>query len=438
MISLDLGAVLPKEQIKHNDEEGHLLGNGGNRIIEARSEEDISNVLAYANKHDKKVNVVSGGTKRGYGGTIEEADILLSLAKYKGIVEHSVGDLTLTVRPGTTLKEITDELVKHKQRVALDTPWPEVATIGGIVSSNDSGAKRLLYGSARDLVIGMRIVYPDGRVIRTGGKVVKNVAGYDMNKLFIGSMGTLGVISEITIKLRPLPKYEGLSLLHFPEGNEQDIRQFSVQILDSLKEPVSLEILTPSISETMTGKHNYTLAIAFEDRESAVLDQENWIKKHLPHGVQHDVMHEEEARQWWEKFRHSGPNGYNDDKNEAETQAFLKIGSNNLDILHNLKAAESLAEEYHVAVGAHGGLGHGISRVHVKGFPEDLISYIKALRAKVEEKSGYIVCTHLPFTLREVVGVWGEKPGYMALLEGIKRTNDPKHILNHQRFVGGI
>src|SRR5690606_11710977 len=162
-------------------------------------------------------NVVAGGTKRGYGGTLQQADILLSLEKYKGIVEHSVGDLTLTVKAGTTLKEISDELAKKGQRLPLDTPWPEYATIGGILSANDSGPKRLLHGSGRDLVIGTRIVYADGRVIRTGGKTVKNVAGYDMNKLFIGAMGTLGVISEVTVKLRPLPKYEGLVLLHFPE-----------------------------------------------------------------------------------------------------------------------------------------------------------------------------------------------------------------------------
>lgn len=438
MISSNLEGILQKEQIIPNDAEGHPLGNGGIKMIEAHSEEDISKVLAYANKHDKTVNIVSGGTKRGYGGVIEQADILLSLAKYKGIVEHSVGDLTLTVRPGTTLKEISDELVKSAQRVALDTFWPEIATIGGIVAANDSGAKRLLYGSARDLVIGTRIVYPDGSVIRTGGKVVKNVAGYDMNKLFIGSMGTLGVISEITIKLRPLPKYEGLSIIRFPAGKEQAIRAFSVLILDSMMEPVSLEILNPSMAKKMTGESQYSLVISFEDRETAVLDQENWVKEHLPTGTRHTILHEEEAREWWENFRQFGPNGYNDDKNEAGTQAALKIGSKNLDVLPNLEAADKLAETYHVAVEGHGGLGHGISRIYVKGFPEDIVSYIKALRAKVEERRGYVVCTHLPFMLRKAVSVWGEKPGYFPLLEGIKRTNDPKEILNRQRFVGGI
>ncbi|WP_249871221.1 FAD-binding oxidoreductase [Oceanobacillus saliphilus] len=435
---LPIEDILPKEQIKQNDEQKHPLGNGGIQMMEAYSEEDISSVLAYANEHDKTVNVISGGTKRGYGGIVELADILLSLANYKGVVDHSVGDLTLTVKPGTTLKEITNALTKTGQRVAFDTPWPELATIGGIVAANDSGPKRLLYGSARDLVIGTRIVYSDGNVIRTGGKVVKNVAGYDMNKLFIGSMGTLGVISEITIKLRPLPKYEGLSLLHFLKGNEQDIRDFSVKILDSMMEPVSLELLNPTLTEKMNGKHCYTLAIAFEDRENAVLEQEKWVKEHLPVGVEHTVMHEEEARQWWEKFRHLGPNGYNDEQHDAATQAALKVGSNNLDVLVNLELADKLAAMHAVSIEAHGGLGHGISRVFVKGSSSNIVSYIREFRTKVENGHGYVVCTHLPFQLRETVGVWGEKPGYFALLQGIKRTNDPKVILNRHRFVGGI
>lgn len=438
MISSNLEGVLPKEQIIHNEEQDHLLGNGGIQIIEALSEEDISKVLAYADQHGKTVNIISGGTKRGFGGTEKQADILLSLAKYSGIVEHSVGDLTLTVKPGTTLKEISDELAKHGQRVALDTPWPELATIGGIIAANDSGPKRLLYGSARDLVIGTRIVYADGRIIRTGGKVVKNVAGYDMNKLFIGSMGTLGVISEITVKLRPIPKYEGLSLIHFSKGKEQEIRSFAVKLLDSMMEPVSLELLTPSLSERLTGKAAYTLAISFEDREKAVLAQEDWVAKNLPSGVETTVLNQDEAEKWWYNFRHIGPNGHNDEENEANTQAALKIGSNNLDVLINLEAAEKLADEYHVDVEGHGGVGHGISRIFIKGLPEDIISYTKALRTKVEEKRGYVVCTHLPFALRETIGAWGEDPGYAALLRGIKLANDPNRTLNRGRFVGGI
>lgn len=259
-----------------------------------------------------------------------------------------------------------------------------------------------------------------------------------MNKLFIGSMGTLGVVSEITMKLRPLPKYEGLSLLHFPDETAKSIREFAVKILDSMMEPVSLELLTPSLAEKLTGHKKFTLAIAFEDRKEAVLRQEDWVKDHLPPGVEHTVLQEDEAREWWYDFRHIGPNGFNDEENDANTQAGLKLGTNNLNVVESLEAAKHLAEEHQVAVEAHGGLGHGLSKVYVKGFPENIVSFTKALRAKVEEKQGYVVCTHLPFALRETLDVWGEKPGYFAILDGIKLANDPKRILNRQRFVGGI
>ncbi|MFD1363666.1 FAD-binding oxidoreductase [Lentibacillus salinarum] len=438
MMPSTIEAVVPEEQIKQHDDTGHMLGNGGHQIIEAYSEEDISNVLAYANDHELTVNIMAGGTKRGYGGTMEQADILLSLAHFKGIVEHSVGDLTMTVRPGTTIQEIADQLAAEGQCLALDPAWPELATIGGVIAANDSGPKRLLYGSARDHVIGTRIVYPDGRVIRTGGKVVKNVAGYDMNKVFIGAMGTLGVISEITLKLRPLPKYEGLLLLHFPDGHEQDIYPFAARILDSMMEPVSLEVLTPTIAEKITGQRAYTLAIAFEDQEKAVSQQEKWVNDNLPSNVRQTVLHEEEASDWWKQFRRLAPNGHHDEPNDANTQAAVKIGSQPADVPGLLKQAAELAATYHVSVEGHGGAGHGISRIYINGYPEDLIAYLKALRSAVEKRHGYAVATHLPFTLRASFAAWGEKPSYFSLLEGIKRTNDPKKILNRQRFVGGI
>ncbi|WP_369693577.1 FAD-binding oxidoreductase [Lentibacillus sp. CBA3610] len=296
----------------------------------------------------------------------------------------------------------------------------------------------MLYGSARDHVIGTRIVYADGRVIRTGGKVVKNVAGYDMNKLFIGAMGTLGIFSEITLKLRPLPKYEGLSLLHFPDGREEDIHTFAKEIMDSMMEPVSLEVLTPETSDMMTGKRLYTLAIAFEDREKAVRQQEAWVTEYLPTGVEQMVLHEGEAREWWDKFRWLSPNGHTDEADDAKTQAALKIGSQPSDVPATLKKAEELAEAHHVSIKAHGGAGHGISRVYMNGFTEDIIGYTKALRSEVEKNHGYAVCTHMPFTLREHADVWGGKPDYFPLLEGIKQANDPKKILNRHRFVGGI
>ncbi|GMB09751.1 FAD-binding oxidoreductase [Thermolongibacillus altinsuensis] len=434
----ELKSILPETQMEAGESEGHPLGNGGRLIVYPKSEEEIVNILKYANQSGKKISVIGGGTKRGFGGLTESADLLLSLANYKGIVEHTVGDMTITVKPGTPFQELQAYLAEHHQKISLDPAWPEYATIGGVIAANDSGPKRFGYGSARDIVIGMRVVYPNGTVIRTGGKVVKNVAGYDMNKLFIGSMGTLGVISEVSMKLRPLPKYESLILVSFEEGNlEEEIRSFVVRILDSMLEPTSLELLSPSLSERLTGQKRYTLAISFEDVESSVHYQEDFVKRIQPSKTKMTILQQKEAQSFWNQFYKIGPNGLQHTENK-ETQAALKIGVINLDVLKVIKESQLIQDSNNLLIEAHGGLGHGLCQVYLKGASEDILSAIQDLRDFVTQLGGYLVVKHLPLALRQKVDVWGEKPSYFFLLEGIKSKIDPNRILNHKRFVGGI
>lgn len=433
----DLKSILPEDQIFEGESQNHPLGNGGKVTVYPKLEEEISNVLQYANDNGKKISVVGGGTKRGFGGMTESTDILLSLANYKGIVEHTVGDLTLTVKSGTTFKELQEYLNKHNQKISLDPAWPEYATIGGIIASNESGPKRLGYGSARDVVIGLRTVYPDGRIIRTGGKVVKNVAGYDMNKLFIGSMGTLGVVSEVTVKLRPLPKHESLILLSFPQGNLEEIRSFVINLLDSMMEPTALELLNPSLSESLTGQNYYTLAISFEDVESSVHYQENFVRNIQPPSTKMNILQKSEMQVFWDKFYTITPNGAGPDSGN-EIEASLKIGVVNLDVLHVVQESQLLRDSKNVQVEAHGGLGHGLCQVNLKGASDDIVSAIHQLRDSVSQLGGYVIVKHLPFSLRQKVDAWGEKPSSFFLIEGIKSKVDPNRVLNPKRFVGGI
>ncbi|HET7580469.1 MAG TPA: FAD-binding oxidoreductase [Bacillales bacterium] len=436
LVLAELQNLLPGERIGLDDV-NHPFGNQGAHVVYPETEEEIVSVLKEANEHGWKVVPAGGGTKKGFGGVEEKADILLSLSRFKGITEYETGDMTMAARPGTTMKEIVDHLAEHGQMLPIDASWPEYATIGGVIASNDSGPKRMKYGSARDFVIGLRVVYPDGKVIRTGGKVVKNVAGYDMNKLFIGSMGTLGVISEVRVKLRPLPQYESLVLLSFPYSKIEEIRTFAVELLNTTVEAASLELLTPELAEELAGRRNWTLAIAFEDREKAVHSQEDWVKGHLPVDTEVEILQQEEAKSWWQTFSRTAPYCTPDVSN-SETEMALKIGSKNFDALRNLQAAGKLGDEHHLVVKGHGGLGHGISRVFVKGEPDDLLSYVKTLREIVTAKKGYVIIQHMPLTMRRQVSVWGNRPVYFPLLEGIKKTIDPNGILNPKRFVGGL
>ncbi|WP_101842742.1 FAD-binding oxidoreductase [Halobacillus sp. Marseille-P3879] len=411
------------------------FGNRGAVVLTPKSEEEIAEILQKANQEGKSVSVEAGGSKRGYGGTKEHYDYTLSMAEYKGVVEHKVGDMTVTVRAGTTISELQDFLQEHNQMISIHPNWPDQATIGGVIAANESGPKRLKYGSARDLVIGLRVVYPDGKIIRTGAKVVKNVAGYDMNKLFVGAMGTLGVITEVTMKLRPTPKYESLVQVSAPEEKLLDLKELAVSIQDSIIEPVSLELLNPTLSKKMMNREAYTLLIAFEDVEKSCRYQEEWVYKHIPKGADVEVIHQQEARNFWQTFKDLAPSSLVEPASGA-TRAVVKIGSKNMDVYEIMK--EALDIDAPVRIEAHGGLGHGISYYILSGSEQEVISAIRHLRKAAEEKKGYAIVKHLPYHLRNQVDVWGKKTSYFFLFEGIKRTIDPKNTLNHQRFIGGI
>lgn len=176
----------------------------GTVLLSPASTQEVAAILAHCNAQRLPVEIAGAGTKRGWSGT-PHPELVLETGRIAGVLEHPWQDLTATVGPGTPWAEMQRVLAAHKQFVALDPLWPERATVGGVLATNDSGALRLRYGSARDLVIGMTIVLADGTIAKTGGKVVKNVAGYDLHKLMIGAFGTLAVITEVTFRLHPLP-----------------------------------------------------------------------------------------------------------------------------------------------------------------------------------------------------------------------------------------
>jgi glycolate oxidase FAD binding subunit len=159
------------------------------------------------------VRVVGAGTKLRWAPTAD-ADVELSTARLDRIVEHNAGDLTAVLGAGVPLAQAQETFRSAGQMLALDPPDPGGATIGGIVATNDSGPLRARYGGARDLVVGMRVALADGTVAKSGGKVIKNVAGYDLAKLFTGSYGTLGAILEVSVRLHPLPPATATAVGH--------------------------------------------------------------------------------------------------------------------------------------------------------------------------------------------------------------------------------
>ena len=183
----------------------HLLALDSATHVAPANTEEVAAILRFA--HENRLAVVpwGGGTKQGWGYPVAPA-LILETHRLNVIREHTWQDMTCTVEAGCTWASLQSALAQHGQCVALDPLWPERATVGGIVATNDSGALRLRYGSLRDLIIGMTIVLADGTVAHTGGKVVKNVAGYDLHKLMTGAFGTLGVVTSVNFRLHSIPQ----------------------------------------------------------------------------------------------------------------------------------------------------------------------------------------------------------------------------------------
>ncbi len=241
----------------------------------------MASVLAYANREGLKAIVRGGGTQLNTGLPPRDGDILLSTTRLNQVVEYAPHDMTVTVQAGLSLVDLQSYLARARQWLALDPILSPGATIGGIISTNVSGARRLRYGGVRDQIIGIRVVLSDGTIAKGGGKVVKNVAGYDLPKLFTGALGTLGVIVAATFRLYPLRAASRTVVL--TASTPAPLCDLAVRVIASTLEPTVLDVmslwattrplgqpdLTPQSTRASTGGL-YVMAVRFElEPESA-------------------------------------------------------------------------------------------------------------------------------------------------------------------------
>ena len=178
----------------------HVDGQSPDIAVAPTTIGELQSVLVEANNVGISVVPIGGGTHLGAGNAPASYDVALSLVGMSGIIAHEPADLTVTVEPGLPLANLQAALAEHGQFLPLDPPCEPAATIGGVLAANAFGPLRHAYGTSRDWLIGIRVVHADGSVSKSGGRVVKNVTGYDMHKLYVGSLGTLGVIAEATLK----------------------------------------------------------------------------------------------------------------------------------------------------------------------------------------------------------------------------------------------
>jgi glycolate oxidase FAD binding subunit len=394
----------------------HTILRGETIVAVPADVQQVAEVLRFANANGLTVMPSGGGTKLGWGNPVV-ADIELSMKRICELREHAWQDMTCTVEAGCSWAAMQAELKRHGQMVALDPLWPERATVGGIVACNDSGALRLKYGGLRDLIIGMTVVLADGTVARTGGKVVKNVAGYDIHKLMTGSFGTLGVIVEVNFRLHPAEEHARTWSAVAPNetGNAQLFAEPLRALMDSH--------LVPSSAQLRISKKEFALDVRIaglpECHDESGASLQNILGSFAIVGRAHDVWN---ARQRIFDNKHVVLAKISVLPDEicaisAELRQWTNGDGQDLRVLAQAT---------------------GLMTVALDTTPDLAIALIDRLRARVDRFGGSVVVLQVPDRLRGSIDVWGPDSGALTLMREIKHRFDPGRTLNPGRFVGNI
>lgn len=378
------------------------------------------------------VMVVGTGAGLGLGNVPRQYDVALSTRRINRLVAHEAADMTVTVEAGATLAEVNAALATAGQHLPLDPPCPERATIGGAIASDASGPLRLAHGKVRDMLIGIAVVLADGTLVKGGGRVVKNVAGYDLMKLFTGSVGTLGAIVEATFKIRPSPEYEALFLI--PAADSVQATALALEILAAPVTLLYVEVLNPAACVAVGAGDHALLVIGCGGNADEVDAQRARCATHAgPHALQ--VHTNADASRWYAALRDWPASG-------AAARHGLRIGAK-LSLLPSalltvLPAIEQEAARWDLRCASLSHVGSGIAYVRLDGTaPARLTSMAEWLRVTVRQAGGWTVFDHIPVPLTAQIDTWGDAPA-LSLMRGIKHTLDPHQRLSPGRFVGGI
>ncbi len=380
----------------------------------------LAAIVKEAHQHKWRMLICGNGSKLDWGGLTKDIQLVVSTQKCASIIEHAVGDLTVTVEAGMKLQDLQEQLGKHQQFLAIDPAYPQAATIGGIIATADTGSWRQRYGGIRDMLLGISFIRADGEIAKAGGRVVKNVAGYDLMKLFTGAYGTLGIISQATFRTYPIPPDSKTLLL---TGTATDIAQVSQIIRNSGLTPTALDLLSTAIIKCLDLGENLGLAVRFQSIAASVTQQAAQIQDLAQqyHLTVNSYQDREETELWQKLAKRIYTS---DDKNDI----ICKLG-----ILPN--TAVKLMQQLNDETGAIIHAGSGVGQLHLRN---EAVAEIIKLRSLCQQHRGFLTVLSAPSNIKQKIDIWGYTGNALDTMKKIKYQFDPQNILNPSRFVGNI
>ena len=369
-----------------------------------------------------------GATALDYGGIPRSPGVAIDLRSLDRVIDYPAADMTITVEAGMTLGSLQKTLAEQGQRLTLEAPQADRATLGGIFATNASGPRRFGLGRPRDQIIGIRYVDSQGQAIKGGGRVVKNVAGYDLPKLLTGSMGTLGIIAELTLKVRPLPEASALAWVRFRRLAE------AAQALDRLNtsgtRPVALELLNAPAARKVSGPsglpvEEWVLVVGFEDNAASVAWQLDRLTLELGR-TDLVFLKDNDSASLWSALVDS----------QADEDAALTFAAN----LKPSAASGFLSTIDPARWAIQTQAGNGIVQGHFQNEAniETIAPEIDRLRAEAVRLGGNLTLPRCPTAWKDRLKVWGQPRADWAIAERVKKALDPLGVMNPGRFVGTI
>ncbi|GII55031.1 glycolate oxidase [Planotetraspora thailandica] len=370
------------------------------------STQDVAAVMRVAAAHGLAVVAAGAGTMLHWGPPPERCDLVIDTCCLNEVLEHASGDLVARVQAGVTAESLTQVLAARGQRLSVDAP-AEGATVGGMLAAGSAGPLRFRYGTSRDMLIGVTVVLADGTVAKSGGKVVKNVAGYDLGKLFTGSYGTLGIITEAAFRLHPLPADSRWITAVVAEPGQSLLESLAASPL----EPAAIEIDRPGPREPVTVSV-LVEGVAAAERAKAVQDLMGM-----------DAAVAEKPPAWWARL--------------PGEEILLSARGLPAAVTGTLRVIAAQAERLGLAPHVRGSAGAGDLLVGLppESDPAQVAAFVTAVREETAATGGRLVALALP----EAVGVdfWGPV-GALGLMRRVKERFDPERRMAPGRFVGGL
>ena len=386
--------------------------------------EELSAIVACANRNQWRILPCGHASKLHWGGIVEPVTLVVSTERLNRLIEHAEGDLTVTAEAGILFAELRSTVGKAGQFCAIDPVLSDRATLGGIIATADTGSLRHRYNSIRDMLLGVTFVRSDGEIVKAGGRVVKNVAGYDLMKLLTGSYGTLGILAQATLRVYPIPAVSRSMIL---TGDSTALSQATQTLLSSALTPVSIDLLSESITEMIGLARTLSLLVQFQSIAESV-DQQ--IDRVTEVGKTLGLESSEPADLWQRLTEQINLSVQND-------SIVCKIGVKPSEAVSVLTQIAALLPTAEVLIHA----GSGIGRLSVQECliaQQSCSTQLSEVRSICEAAGGYLSVLQASIALKQQLEVWGYSGTALNLMKRIKAEFDPQTLFSPHRFVGGI